>query len=123
MRILVLFVITAVMALSQQMSLKTWDALSSTGVTAALATAGNDKHTVAAVVTGSPAACTVRLEGSVDGTNYFDLSGAQTCTSTTMFHVVDRVVVFVRVRVVTLSGGTAPTVTPTYLGIRSGGRQ
>lgn len=120
---LLIFLLIAVLGAAQQMSLVTWTTLSAAAATAAHATAGNDKHTLAAVVTGSPGTCTMRLEGSVDGTNYFDLSGAQACTATTMFHVVDRPIVFARARVITLSGGSSPTVTITYLGIRSGGQQ
>lgn len=123
MRLLWMFLLAAAIVVAQQMSLVTWAALTATGTTTSLATAGNDKHTLAAIVTGSPTGCSVRLEGSNDGTNYFDLSGAQTCTTSVMFHVVDRPVVFVRANVTALSGGTAPTVTATYLGIRSGGRQ
>lgn len=119
---LVAMIILAGLVFSQAMSTITWTALSAAGVTSSLATAGNDKHTLAAVIAGSPATCTMRLEGSLDNVNFFDLSGSQTCTSTFMFHVVDRTVTFVRGRVLTLTGGSTPTVTITYLGIRTGGK-
>jgi hypothetical protein len=107
---------------AQQQSLITWPVLSSAAVTTAYNTPGNDKHTLAVVVAGTPAACTVALEGSMDTVTWASLSGNQTCTSTVMFHVTDRPVVFVRANLSALSGGTKPTVTITYLGIKSGGK-
>jgi hypothetical protein len=106
-----------------QASTKTWAALTGAGTTTAFTVAGNDKHTVALAVTGTPDACTARLEGTVDGTTFFDVSGTQTCTSSVMFHVTDRPLEQVRVVLISLTGGTAPTVTPTYLGINSGGHR
>lgn len=100
---------------------KAFAALTGVSTTAAYAVGGNDKHTVQLVMTGSPASCTANLDGSLDGTHWKDLSGGQTCTSTpVIFHVVDRVVAFVRINVTALSGGA--TVTPTYQGLRSGSR-
>lgn len=99
---------------------KTWTALTATGTTALYNVPGNDIHTMQAIVTGSPASCTVHLEGSIDSTHWFDLSGDQTCTSSMMFHVVARSVLYVRGNLITLSGGTSPTVTLSYSGIRSG---
>ena len=74
------------------------------------------KHTVQVQVTGSPSAATLKLEGSTDGTNWADLSPTLDILVITMFHVIDRVVQFVRVNVVTLTGGSDPTVTANYLG-------
>ncbi len=75
------------------------------------------KHTVAVVPSGSPTGCSIKLEGSLDGTTWFDLSGAQTCTSNVMVHVVDKPVDYVRVNLTALSGGTSPSVTVSYLGV------
>lgn len=75
-----------------------------------------DKHTLSIITTGSPATCTIELDGSLDGTNWFDLSGDQTCTSSLMVHVINKPVQQVRVNLTVLSGGTDPTVTVKYLG-------
>jgi|SRR5581483_62827 len=61
-------------------------------------------HTLQVVV-GSPATCTVRLEGSQDNVNWFDLSGTQSCTSSTMFHVDGKPVIYARANLLTYSGG------------------
>lgn len=96
-----------------------WAALSATGVTASQPLPyAFSAHTVQVVVTGSPAGCTVNLDGSLDGTHWFDLSGGQTCTSSVMFHVVSKPVFYVRGDLTALSGGTAPTVQVSYVGIQ-----
>lgn len=71
-------------------------------------------HTVSVVVTGSPSACTIRLEGSLDNSNWFDLSGSQSCTSSVMFHVYGKVEKYLRVNLLTWTGGTNAAVS--YLG-------
>lgn len=69
-------------------------------------------HTVTVVVTGSPSACTVRLEGSLDDSNWFDLSGTQTCTSNVMFSVGGpRTATYTRVNLLTWTGGTNAVIT------------
>jgi hypothetical protein len=62
------------------------------------------------VVTGSPTAVVVNLEGSIDGANWFTLD---TCNATTseMRHVINKDVVSLRANLATLTAGTAPTVT------------
>ncbi len=105
----------------QALSEKIWTALTATGTTAGFAVPSNSFHTLQAVVTGSPSVCTINLDGSLDGTNWFDISGNQTCTSSVMFHVVNRSVTNVRANLTALSGGTAPTVTARYTG-HNGGR-
>lgn len=126
--VLAVLTISAPVASSQ---VTTWTTLSATGTTAGLsvggATLGADVHTVAVVVTGSPSGCTLNLDGSLDGSHWFNISqtgGSDvTCTSNVMFHVVNKLVAYVRGNLTALSGGTAPTVTITYLGKSSGGRQ
>lgn len=76
------------------------------------------KHGVMSVVTGGPATCSVQLEGSMDNTNFFLISASTTCTSTVMFQAIDKPVLYVRINLTALTGGTAPTVTSTYLGTR-----
>jgi hypothetical protein len=115
-------VVLAILALAVCASAQhsaTLGTLSATGATAAahLSVVAH-KHTVAAVPTGSPTGCSVKLEGSLDGTTWFDLSTAQTCTSAIMFHVVEKPVLVVRANLTALSGGTAPTVVVKYLGVQ-----
>lgn len=107
---------------AQQVSEHLWTTLTTTGTTSGFAVPANDIHTLAVVVTGSPSGCQVNLDGSLDSSFWFDISGAQTCTSSTAFHVVNRAVMFVRANLTTLSGGTAPTVSPKYVGHSSGGK-
>ena len=76
-------------------------------------------HSVHCIVTGAPAAANVRLYGSLDGTNWFDLTGAQVATSSILFHVVNRPVAYVKANLADLSGGTSPTFTFRYLGIKN----
>ncbi len=98
--------------------LKTWPALTATGTTASQLVQGIDLHTIQVVVTGSPGSCTANLDGSVDATHWFDLSGGQTCTSNLMFHVTSRSVIYVRGNVTALSA--AATATITYEGRATG---
>jgi len=96
--------------------------MTATGTGALLSVNSNDVHTVAVIVTGSPSAATVNLEGSLDSTHWFDLSGDQDASAgDIMFHVVYRAVAFVRPNVSALSGGTSPTLVISYLGHESGG--
>lgn len=81
------------------------------------------KHTVEVAVAGSPASCSVQLEGTLDdplsaSAVWSNLSGAQSCTSSTMFHVIDRAVTAVRANVTALTGGTSPSVTVVYQGVQ-----
>lgn len=118
-RVAVLAFLGCVAALAQSMAVS-WPALAAVGATgsASVQALAPAQHTVQVTVTGSPTACTVRLEGSLDGVTYFDLSGSQACTANVMFHVVQRPVLWVRVYLVTLAGGTSPTVAARYLGVR-----
>lgn len=80
-------------------------------------------HTVQVVVTGSPATCSVQLEGTIDdalssSATWANLSGTQTCTSTVTFHVVDKLALGVRINLTALTGGSSPTVTVRYVGVQ-----
>lgn len=59
------------------------------------------------VYTGTPTSITIALQGSLDGTTYFDL-GSSTSTANSMNHVVDKPVKFVRcnISVYTVNGST-----------------
>ncbi len=89
-------------------------------------TYGITTHSVELQVTGAPATCTFVLEGTNgDGINFllgihnwFDLSGAQTCTSSVLFHVVNKPVMCIRPRLTALTGGTNPAVRMWYYGVR-----
>ncbi|MEM4313086.1 MAG: hypothetical protein QXH95_03420 [Thermoplasmata archaeon] len=67
-------------------------------------------HTWTVVVTGSPASVQVDLQGSIDNVNWFTLDSSTTTTSEMRF-VTGKGVMYYRGNVVTLSGGTSPTVT------------
>jgi hypothetical protein len=88
------------------------------GATSAISMRGiATNHSIGLVVTGAPATCTYRLQGSRDGTNWFDISAsAITCTSTILSTEANKPFPRVRGNLVTLTGGTAPTVTLHYVG-------
>lgn len=98
---------------------KTFTTQSATGATA---TSGLMRgipvsHTAELIVTGGPAGCTYRLQGTRDGTTWFNISAADiTCTATTVAFETGKPAVSVRGNLLTLSGGTAPTVTLKYIG-------
>lgn len=120
MKRLLLISLLAIVGLAQSSPVTfKWAAMSGTGTTAALPLPyGFSQHTIQIIVTGGPSGCTVNLDGSLDGVNWFDLSGGQTCTSNTMFHVVSKPVAYVRGDLTALTGGTSPTVTISYEGIQ-----
>lgn len=63
----------------------------------------------------APAACTYRIEGSSDGTNWYGLdvtapdSNSVACTSSNMIHIVNRPVRYLRVYIVAYTAGDATT--------------
>jgi hypothetical protein len=73
-------------------------------------------HSFAAIVTGAPATCTVQLEGSLDGTNWFALTAATTCTSSVFASAANYATDYVRLNLTALTGGSSPTVSLRYLG-------
>ena len=75
------------------------------------------QHTVQVITAGSPASCSLQLEGSLDGgTTWANLSGAQTCTSSVTFHVIQKPIDMVRINVTALSA--AASVTVRYVGVQ-----
>lgn len=76
-------------------------------------------HTVQAVVTGAPTAVSAQLQGSLDGTDFFNVGTAQSVPSGGIFSIPDFPLLWVRVQLATLTGGTSPTVTFSYLGVRA----
>lgn len=92
-----------------------------TGYGVASASASNAgvpiNHTVELIVTGGPATCTYSLQGSADNSTWFTISAsAITCTSTTVAFEANKPTKYVRGNLLTLTGGTAPTVTLKYIG-------
>ncbi len=61
-------------------------------------------------VTGAPTAMQVDLEGSLDNSNWYQIDTYNTVANT-LREVTQRGAKFLRVRLVTLTGGTSPTVT------------
>jgi hypothetical protein len=105
-RFLALFALAAGCAFAQDLQRVFTATLTAAGTTNSQAVNAN-YHTVQVIVSGSPSACTVRLEGSLDNTNWFDISGTQTCTSNLIFHVGGpRSVTYARVNLLTWTGGT-----------------
>lgn len=78
-------------------------------------------HTVAATMGGTvvATAVTVDLEGSIDDTTWFQLArhaftAGEITAEAAMFHVIDKPVRYIRANLITLTGGTDPTVTVKY---------
>jgi len=78
-------------------------------------------HTVQVVVTGGPATCTIQLEGTLNGTTWYVMGAAQTCTSTITFYPVWVGAQTIRVNLTALTGGASPTVTVYYQGTGGSG--
>lgn len=118
--LIVSFLLAAPVLSQLQVVSVTFATLSATGQTSSInvSTVGAVRHTFQVNVTGSPAGCAVQLEGSLDNSTWFDLSGSQTCTSNIMIHIVNKPVSYVRGNLTTFSGGTNPTATIRYVGVR-----
>lgn len=67
------------------------------------------------VIIGAPTAVQVDLEGSINNSTWYSLDSSTTLTSE-MRHVVNKPVNFIRGNLITLTAGTAPTVTVRFLG-------
>jgi hypothetical protein len=88
-----------------------------TGATTSAVVNGTMTHNSQLIVTGAPATCTYRLQGSNDGTNWFNISAADiTCTTTINSVTVDVPTRLIRGNLLTITGGTAPTVRLYYIG-------
>jgi hypothetical protein len=105
------------------MAFKLLDAATGTGASASLALRKIvEGHTVQINITGSPTAVTVDIEGSLDNSNWSRvltsaMSAAELTAGTSIAHVEDKPVRFVRLNLITLTGGTSPTVTALYEGL------
>ena len=67
-------------------------------------------HTIACAVTGTPpSACTFQVEGSLDGINWFTLTAPQDGTTSSIFHIADKPVAFLRITVLTYTAADVTT--------------
>jgi hypothetical protein len=67
-------------------------------------------HTIDWSVTGTaPSACTFSFDGSSDLVHWYSLSGVQSCTSSSMFHIVDKPVLYARLYILTYTAGDGTT--------------
>jgi len=78
-------------------------------------------HTVQATMGGTvvATAVTVDLEGSLDDTTWVQLArhafdAGEITAEAAIFHVIDKPIKYVRANLITLTGGTSPTVTVKY---------
>ena len=108
MKILLLLIVFAPLVLPQQSEFT--QTLTAAGVTSTIFS-NCANHTFQVNVVGAPSACQVQLEGSLDGTNWANLSGTQPCTSVVnMFHIDGKVTRVARVNLTSFVGGTNATI-------------
>jgi hypothetical protein len=67
------------------------------------------RHTIAVDYSGTVTAAEIDLQGSLDGTLWFEI-GTTTSTTDAMVHVTDKVVSHVRINLVDITGGGTATV-------------
>lgn len=73
---------------------------------------------VQAKTTGSPSAADIMPQGSLDGTDWYNLAAAVVdVTTAQIFFVVDKPVRYFRLTLSGLTGGTSPTVPLTVYGV------
>lgn len=80
------------------------------------AESGMDLFTWTVSVTGAPSTIAITLWGSIDGTEYVALD---TTAAAGMKHITGKLVKYVKAELVTLTGGTNPTVTVKVLAAAS----
>jgi hypothetical protein len=66
-------------------------------------------HTIEISLTGTPSVCTYRVEGSSNSTNWYDISGTQSCLTNNMFHITDKPIRYIRINVLSLTGTASLT--------------
>ena len=76
---------------------------------------GVDTHTLHVVFTGSISALTVAIEGSINGTDVVALATHELATEeisakSSMFHIVNKLVEYVRVNITVMTGSGSVTV-------------
>jgi hypothetical protein len=74
-------------------------------------------HTISAKVTGTPTVCDFVVEGSSDGTIWYGISASHACLANYMFHIADKPVRFLRIRLIDLTG--TATIAFQWNGVKS----
>lgn len=79
-----------------------------------------ESHVVQATFTGSPTAVKLTLQGSLDASSWFNLAEHQATAGeitagALMYHVVYKPVIYVRLLLEEMTGGTGPTLTAKYV--------
>lgn len=94
--------------------------LTAVGVSKTFPTLQNTHHTIVALVDNINTNVVLRAEGTIDGTNYFNLSDADTDRTITAggpyAFVFYGILKGIRIRFVSESGGTTATVDVKYIG-------
>ena len=90
-------------------------AVTGTGAGKLFAVDGSNIHTVQVVFTGAISSLSVAIEGSIDGTNIVALAtheftSEEIAAKKSMFHVVNKLVEYVRANITVLTGSGAVTV-------------
>jgi len=67
-------------------------------------------HTWQVIYTGTASVVDVKLQGSIDNSNWFDLDTYDTASSPTMRHIVNKPVNYIRANLITFTNGTTMTV-------------
>ena len=67
-------------------------------------------HTWDIAFTGTASTVSVKLQGSIDNSSWFDLDTSTSTTASTMRHVVNKPVNYIRANLVTFTNGTTMTV-------------
>lgn len=100
---------------------QTWAQLTAPGATAAKACLGYSKHTIQYTVASIDTSVTVRAEGSLDNTSWFNLSAGDADTTDgangTYGMIFEGALAYIRFVLVSEDGGTAATIDAKYLGM------
>jgi len=73
-------------------------------------------HTISVDQT-TTSTCSYTVEGTTNGDDWFDISGAQSCTADAMIHIVNRVVTKIRINLGTFTGTGTPSAVFNYFGV------
>lgn len=100
---------------------ESWDALTAPGTTSAKECAGYVKHTIQLKVADINTSATVRVEGSLNGEEWFNLDAADSDVTITTDGVYgmffEGTLGYIRFRFVSEEGGTDAVLTAIYLGV------
>lgn len=84
-----------------------WDAVSAASTLSVIPPSSGpvpSTRSVQAITSGTVSACTFKVEGSLDGANFFDMSGTLSCASSNFYSVVQRPALWVRITVISFTG-------------------